>query len=126
MTPQNRKDLVEYAKIIKHYLGVAHPVILKFGPVKGGFGRHIWSPEKGVSTIILSTASSVDQLIGTLTHELTHARQWANGDMKWHGGSKRSFRGVYYHNVKEIPHGERPWEMEAYAEQAKMLKMLNS
>jgi len=52
-------------------------------------------------------------VIKTLAHELVHHEQYVSGKLKW--DNCKVWKNKKFENWIEIPHKERPWEIEAYA-----------
>ena len=124
MTPQEREMIYKYCDFLKEKLGVTGRIRLFFYDIPGAIGKHTWVPERKESEIALNPKIDFNHLITTLAHELAHAKQWESGDMEYHGGFKRTYKGIYYDDFRKIPHADRPWEREAYAVQDKVRKML--
>lgn len=57
----------------------------------------------------------LSDLVTTLCHELTHARQFLSGDLQYHG-SETFWRGMRYERRGE----DTPWEIEARSNEMKI------
>jgi hypothetical protein len=123
----NHKDkqlLYQQMLCLVEIMEVKIPITLLFINVPGAFGRHTWDDVEHSSQIALSPRFSADRLTLTLIHELAHVKQWQDGHFKRYGNFSISYKGKYYREYEKIPHSERPWEIDAYETQRKVMEDL--
>lgn len=92
-------------------------VTIKICPLDN-YGDALWLDE-GKYRVRLSPNQSVKDVLGTLFHELTHVHQYATDRLDL--GFKQA---VWEGETMQIPrtHSKRPWEIEAFASEKKLLK----
>ena len=56
-----------------------------------------------------------------LAHEMVHAHQLCTGDLVRHDRTTFTWKGKKYHNIEQIQHHRRPWEVEAISQSRLLL-----
>jgi|GEM_PF-2607129 len=92
-------------------------VTIKICPLDN-YGDALWL-SNGKYRVRLSPNQSVKDVLGTLFHELTHVHQYATDRLDL-GFKEAIWEGKTFHYP--IEHSKRPWELEAFYCEKKLLK----
>jgi hypothetical protein len=69
--------------------------------------------EKHTYDIIMDSALSKTQMLTALAHEVTHIKQFINGELKNMSGPFCKWNGIKV-NYEEIEYWDHPWEIDAH------------
>lgn len=75
--------------------------------------------EPGEYEIEINKTHSIEDMIGTLFHEMVHIKQYVYGELESGEGTKPS---KWHGEICELEYAKQPWEIEAYALDQKMLR----